>query len=1078
MFKKITIAICFAAMMGILTGYNMYQTPDKKHAWYTITANNIIEYNPNGFTNIHSNTNVTVSNCSFYETGGFLKERCLINGEWFFKCFNSSGFYQVRSATCRETILSKVCVNDSKFYQACGHSKCRHAKGVVSNRGLNSIYDSSVAACGHLVCQLPSINRMYHSISYNLNRLAVKNGLITSEEGALIMLDCENLQEDFCLNSVDGIPVHKYVCQALNKSDEADVDRENSQPNVEHIEMNPTCDNKCDHSNCIDESLCNNMTIGIFCQVSASYFVNNADNYIPPYLICDSVRHCLSGADEMGCDSSNEFCLTINVNLMWTIARSYENPVQRALTGRSKCGIPTGDPLFQVCSDYRDQMNCTNSTISPLLCKVDGHPTTISEHVICQGHDLCDDNIDTVCVEVEVGCRIHKHRLCDGISDCHSGGDESDHFCKDAISNSSFSCVRQLSSGNFPTKLPNRWVLDGTIDCRSNEDEDRSIWTKGCGSGWATYYTHSNQNSIDCNKITQFKCPAGHSSLNLDRVCSGNDLKNCDFVVCVSARKEYLNQIYDSVDTKRSKSNSKRTIFCLQGLNELEFIAGKCSDIRLARQKRVMGAPDIAVFSSKEFSQSYIECSEIFGELYVLLTCAEICKGGQKCPLINTGPTGGCLNYPASQAQLSIAEDGTLARVVKSRGRSYHKEIFSCNNSRCITFDKVCNLADDCGDLSDEAACSNNFKCNKSGEYIPLSSKCDKKFDCFDYSDECNKECLNHVTMFDHVSIRVIAWIFGLVATCLNAFTLFHGMYQYKDIKSEPGRINKIFVLLITFGDLLQGLFLLLLSVGEQFYNNSTCVTQYDWTTTSLCTGLGVLSTVGSLVSLFSMTVLSLIRVSGFRSMVKPKENICRRKAVCLAISVLTLLAISLSIALIPIIAFEDYFVERLTYNENPLFVGALDKIDHLRIAESYYGRVHARVSFSKSAISWRMVRNLVNGFFANDDVVGTDIDFYGSNGFCLFSYFVTEGTSYKWFSISVLITNLICVAIIVICYIIITVFARKSSSKVAGNQQIEKRTRKLQRKITILIVTDVLTWIPFIVVCGLPDNFTTSLTG
>ena len=29
--------------------------------------------------------------------------------------------------------------------------------------------------------------------------------------------------------------------------------------------------------------------------------------------------------------------------------------------------------------------------------------------------------------------------------------------------------------------------------------------------------------------------------------------------------------------------------------------------------------------------------------------------------------------------------------------------------------------------------CSNNFKCAKSGEYIPLTSKCNGWFDCFDY---------------------------------------------------------------------------------------------------------------------------------------------------------------------------------------------------------------------------------------------------------------------------------------------------------------------------------------------------------
>ncbi|KAL5266815.1 hypothetical protein ACHWQZ_G004009 [Mnemiopsis leidyi] len=711
-------------------------------------------------------------------------------------------------------------------------------------------------------------------------------------------------------------------------------------------------------------------------------------------------------------------------------------------------------------------MNCSGSTISPLLCKVDGYPTTLSEYVICQGHDLCDDSIDTVCVEVVAGCRIHKHRLCDEIVDCHGGADESDHFCKDVISvHSTVACVRQLSSSNSPMRLPNRWILDGTVDCRNKMDENIDIWTEGCGSGWAAYRTLSNQSSSDCSQVTQFKCPGSLGNLDLNRVCSGNKLKNCDFGVCITARKEYLTKIYDSLDTQQTINVSKRTLFCLKGLNELQFLAGKCSDIRLVNQKRVMGAPDLSVVSSKKFSQSYIDCSGLFGELYVLLACAEICSGvSKKCPLINVDPTSSCLNFSPSEVVLSLAEDGTLAPLVNLGGNSFDKAIFSCDNSRCVTFDKVCNVADDCGDLSDEVDCSNNFKCNKSGEYIPLSSKCDKKFDCFDYSDECNEECRNQVTMFDHVSVKIFAWIFGSVATCLNVLTLFHGIYQYKDLKNETGRVNKIFVLLITFGDFLQGLFLLLLSVGEQFYNNSTCVTQYDWTTSSLCNGLGVFSTVGSLVSLFS----SLIRVSGVRSMIQPKEKLSRKKASSLAVSVLAILAISLIIALFPIVAFEDYFVEKLTYNGNPLFVGALNKKEHLRIIESYYGRIHTRVGFSKSAMSWNNIRNLVKGFFANNVVVGSGIGFYGSNGFCLFSYFVKEDTSFKWFSISVHFTNLICVTAIIICYIVISGFALKSSASVAGNRQIGKKNRKLQRKITILITTDILTWLPFIFVCAI----------
>ena len=91
------------------------------------------------------------------------------------------------------------------------------------------------------------------------------------------------------------------------------------------------------------------------------------------------------------------------------------------LDPRSKCSILETKLTNRVCTDYRDQMNCSGSTISPLVCDVDGYPTTISERVICKGLDVCDNKVDNDCVDVEFRCKIHKHRLCDGIKDCKNG---------------------------------------------------------------------------------------------------------------------------------------------------------------------------------------------------------------------------------------------------------------------------------------------------------------------------------------------------------------------------------------------------------------------------------------------------------------------------------------------------------------------------------------------------------------------------------------------------------------------------------------------------------------------------------
>jgi hypothetical protein len=255
-----------------------------------------------------------------------------------------------------------------------------------------------------------------------------------------------------------------------------------------------------------------------------------------------------------------------------------------------------------------------------------------------------------------------------------------------------------------------------------------------------------------------------------------------------------------------------------------------------------------------------------------------------------------------------------------------------------------------------------------------------------------------------------------------------------------------------------------MLSIGEQFFNKSTCVTQFMWTTSQLCTTLGVLSTVGSLVSLYSMTILSIIRVSKVKSLMRPEEGLSLKKKLYLASATTTILLVALLIALLPIVAFADFFVERLYYPNNPLFVGSPGKEQHMKIVQSYFGRIHH--DFFEAAVPWKTLRSLVGGFFTSNEVVGIDIGFYGSNGFCLFSYFVNDKMTYKWFSIAILLSNLICVAIIIVCYIVITWFALKTSNSVSKNTQTDKNNRKLRRKITVIIMTDIFTWLPFIIVC------------
>ena len=95
-------------------------------------------------------------------------------------------------------------------------------------------------------------------------------------------------------------------------------------------------------------------------------------------------------------------------------------------------------------------------------------------------------------------------------------------------------------------------------------------------------------------------------------------------------------------------------------------------------------------------------------------------------------------------------------------------------------------------------------------------------------------------------------------------------------------------------------------------------------------------------------------------------------------------------------------------------------------------------------------------------------VNFYGNSGVCVFKYLVTKSDPQKEFTLSVLLTNLTCFLVIALSYLILFYKTQASSSGMTGNEQIQKRNRKLQIKVSLIILTDFLCWIPFITVCFL----------
>ena len=474
-------------------------------------------------------------------------------------------------------------------------------------------------------------------------------------------------------------------------------------------------------------------------------------------------------------------------------------------------------------------------------------------------------------------------------------------------------------------------------------------------------------------------------------------------------------------------------------------------------------------------------CIHLFGENYVFFSCMGMCEDSP-CPLLNTP-----LNY-SCPGRYNIGE--------------YENGYFQCNNLKCVKYSQVCDLINDCGDMSDELNCTNHMVCNNTRNNIDTeqhliawSQKCDGIFDCFDLSDECNEECGREIL---EKQSKLTCWVFGILAIVFNLVAVYKGTVSLAELKNKTSSLlvlyNKVLVNLIGCGDFLIGVYLLVLSVYDSIiFGAEYCVHQAEWLSGTACSVLGVISTVGSQVSLFAMTVLSVIRVVGLsqKSMTLPRR-ISKKSIIYVSVVVVGIVVASVAVAVTPLIQyFEDNFVQGMYYHEGgeyKLFIGFLNKHTHVKILEEYY----KNISVISNDITWAGIRGKVDGMFSHDyrSLNRSAVHFYGNDGVCLFKYLVRSDDARRgrrdyiqpdsepvvWLMLAV---NLVCFVVITVSYIALIVSRRISSKKMGKGQNPTnlKHAKKLQRKIGIIIASDFLCWVPFIIICGLHNIYVIDAT-
>ena len=166
------------------------------------------------------------------------------------------------------------------------------------------------------------------------------------------------------------------------------------------------------------------------------------------------------------------------------------------------------------------------------------------------------------------------------------------------------------------------------------------------------------------------------------------------------------------------------------------------------------------------------------------------------------------------------------------------------------------------------------------------------------------------------------------------------------------------------------------------------------------------------------------------------------------------------------------------------VFIGFPNKEKHVNVLQAHYNTTNITMD-----LTWKEIGDKVDGMFTQEHglLSRRPVHFYGNDGVCLFKYFVRsddarrirqsiesiaditdhKGDPVVWLMLGV---NLVCFIIITFCYIVINIQTRLSSRRSGQHHNPERvrDNRSLQKKITLIVATDFLCWVPFIIISGM----------
>ena len=400
---------------------------------------------------------------------------------------------------------------------------------------------------------------------------------------------------------------------------------------------------------------------------------------------------------------------------------------------------------------------------------------------------------------------------------------------------------------------------------------------------------------------------------------------------------------------------------------------------------------------------------------------------------------------------------------------------YTCHNNHSIgdrycdgiesNFYEITNKSN-CVEGFDELNCPKRFFCKAGNKVsIDIDQICDGEQDCDDNRDE--KDCEdNHNSIFSseqemiaNSALKSCFWIMGIAVICGNFYVITSTVYLLKTAKLNKSlKYQNVIIINISIADFTMGIYLLIIAFYSVYYSGYYGQIDIKWRSSLLCSIIGSLAVLSSEASCFFMVLLTTCRLY---AIYKPFSTLATStRKYKLAIILVWLMAFIVAVFPISHQTF-DYFVHSVEFSNR----FTRSKIWNKEKVTKFGCRlaILKNKSMECNCNNWDSTKSFLKTNYPEYSP-GAEFGYYGQTSVCMPRFYVYRGESGWEYSLVIITINFLSFFFISISYICMFMKTKKTKIAVRNNQS-EKQQSRMQRRISRIIITDFLCWIPICII-------------